>query len=243
MQNTKFERHCSAWTDVVVLALEVMAGIFRNKHSAIDKTWHVQLTMLIAIGLQIALPDTFSATAHYVIPAIEVLLLAALSFTTPKEKVFKSLARRINAVLLIAIVTAANGYALITVANQLLKAGSIANGRDLILAALNIYITNIIVFALWYWEMDGGGPGERQRIARYEQDFMFPQNQNESYKHPDWKPMFTDYLYVSSTNAMAFSPTDTLPLSRRAKLLMLVQATVSLVTIALVAARAVNILR
>ena len=117
------------------------------------------------------------------------------------------------------------------------------NGRELIVAALNIYLTNVIAFALWYWEMDGGGPGERQRIAKYEQDFLFPQHQHESYKHPDWKPTFIDYLYVSATNAMAFSPTDTMPLSRRAKLLMLVQATVSLAAIALVAARAVNILR
>lgn len=220
-----------------------MAGILRNRHSVTDKVWHVQVTMLVAIVLQIALPDTFSITARFVIPVLEVLLLAALSFTTPHEKVFKSIARRVNAVLLIAIATAANGYALYTVANQLLKSGSVANGRELILAALNIYLTNIIIFALWYWEMDGGGPGERQRVARYDQDFMFPQHQNESYRHPDWKPMFTDYLYVSSTNAMAFSPTDTMPLSRRAKMLMLIQATVSLITIALVAARAVNILR
>ncbi len=198
--------------------------------------------MLVAILLQIALPDDFSATAHYVIPLVETVLLAALSFTTPHEKVFKSKARRINAVSLIIIATLANGYALYTVANQLLEHGNVADGRQLILAALNIYLTNIIIFALWYWEMDGGGPGERQSVAKYEQDFMFPQHQNESYKHPDWKPTFVDYLYVSSTNSMAFSPTDTLPLSRRAKMLMLIQAVVSLITIALVAARAVNIL-
>jgi uncharacterized membrane protein len=199
--------------------------------------------MLAAIALQVALPDNFSVSVHYLIPFLEVLLLAALSFTTPHEKVFKSIARRVNAVLLIAIATIANGYALFTVANELLKQGSTANGRELILAALNIYLTNIIIFALWYWEMDGGGPGERARVAKYDQDFLFPQHQNESYKHPDWKPAFVDYVYVSSTNSMAFSPTDTMPMSRRAKMLMLVQATVSLITIALVAARAVNILR
>lgn len=220
-----------------------MSGIFRNKHPEIDQVWLVQLTMLIAIGLQLALPIEISPVTHYGIPAIETLLLMALSFTTPRQPVFKSKTRRINAILLIAIATVANGYSLIFVANKLLETGSTANGRELILAAINIYLTNIIIFALWYWEMDGGGPGERQRIARYEQDFMFPQNQHESYKHPEWKPLFTDYLYVSSTNAMAFSPTDTMPLSRRAKMLMLIQASVSLITIALVAARAVNILK
>jgi uncharacterized membrane protein len=192
--------------------------------------------------LQLALPDRFSIGSRYAIPGVEALLLIALTFTTPKEKVFKSLTRRVNAIMLIAVTTIANAYSLSRVANQLLSSTTPTNGRQLILLAINIYLTNVIIFALWYWELDGGGPGERQRIARYEQDFLFPQNQNESYKHPEWKPTFTDYLYVSSTNAMAFSPTDTMPLSRRAKILMLLQATVSLIAIALVAARAVNIL-
>ena len=143
--------------------------------------------------------------------------------------------------MLIAVTTLTNTYALAVVVNRLLG-GSHADGKSMILAAINIYLTNIIIFALWYWEMDGGGPGERQRTPKYDQDFLFPQHQNEPYKHPDWRPTFIDYLYVSSTNAMAFSPTDTMPLSRRAKMLMLVQAAVSLITIALVAARAVNIL-
>jgi hypothetical protein len=136
----------------------------------------------------------------------------------------------------------ANCYALIEVARRLLENGHISDGRRLILTAVNIYLTNIIIFGLWYWELDGGGPGARAKIAKHEHDFLFPQDQNEDYRHPKWLPTFVDYLYVSSTNGMAFSPTDTLPLSRRAKLLMLAQATLSLVTVALVAARAVNIL-
>lgn len=217
-------------------------SIFRNKHPLNDQVWHVQTTMVVAIALQIALPDTFSNTARYGIPAIEVLLMIALSFTTPKERVFKSITRRINAILLIAVATFANGYALAVVADKLLKGGHIANGRVLVLAAINIFLTNIIVFALWYWEMDGGGPGERASVKSYEQDFLFQQHRYEAYKHPDWKPMFLDYLYVSSTNAMTFGPADTMPLSRRAKMLMLTQSTVSLIVIALVAARAVSIL-
>lgn len=216
--------------------------MFQNRHQETEQLWHVQFTVLVAIVLQFALPDKFSVGSHYLIPTIEILLLGALNITTPKEKIFRSLARRVNAILLIATASIANGYGLIQVANQLLQGGHIHNGRSLILTSLNIYLTNIIIFALWYWEMDGGGPGRRQAIARYEQDFLFPQHQNEDYKHPEWKPTFVDYLYVSSTNAMAFSPTDTMPLSRRAKVLMLLQATASLVAIALVAARAVNIL-
>jgi uncharacterized membrane protein len=110
--------------------------------------------------------------------------------------------------------------------------GRISNGHELILAAMNIYITNVIIFGLLYWEMDGGGPGQR----------LAPQMAAPKLAPKGWMPTFIDYLYVSATNATAFSPTDTMPLTRRMKLLMAIQATASLITIALVAARAVNIL-
>jgi uncharacterized membrane protein len=219
-----------------------MPGFLRNKRHERDPVWHAQLAMLVAISLQFALPDKFSAGSRYALPAIELLLLLALSITTPKEPVFRSITRRVNAILLIAIATAGNIYSLSQVANSLLQGKtSASNGRELILVAINIYLTNSIILGLWYWEMDGGGPGQRHLADAHYKDFQFPQNQKES-QFPNWKPTFIDYLYVSSTNAMAFSPTDTMPLSRRAKVLMLLQATVSLIAIALVAARAVNIL-
>ncbi len=219
-----------------------MRSILRNAHGRIEPLWHVQITMCFAIVLQLLLPDRFSFGTRYLLPAVEALLLVALAVTTPKERIFRSLSRRINVLLLIMLTGVANGYSLIIVAHRLLQSGSIANGRELILTAINIYLTNIIIFGLLYWEMDGGGPGERLAAPNHALDFIFPQNMNESYRHPHWQPTFIDYLYVSSTNAMAFSPTDTMPLSRRAKVLMLLQATISLVAIALVAARAVNIL-
>jgi len=220
-----------------------MKTFLRNKHHISEPIWHVQATMLVAIALQLSLPDRYYVFgSHYLLVAVEVLLLIAMSFTTPKEQIFKSLGRRINVFLLIVMTGLANSYALIEVARRLLESGRIDNGRELILTAVNIYLTNIIIFGLLYWEMDGGGPGLRLQIAKHEHDFLFPQDQNENYRHPKWQPTFIDYLYVSSTNGMAFSPTDTLPLSRRAKLLMLTQAAISLVAVALVAARAVNIL-
>src|ERR1700691_1588232 len=115
-----------------------MAGFLKNKHHPTDPTWHVQVAMLIAIVLQLALPDKFLVAPRYFIPGIEVLLLLALSFTTPRERIFKSLARRVNAILLIAVSSLANGYALVTVVNQLLKGNEAAtDGRALILAAIN----------------------------------------------------------------------------------------------------------
>jgi uncharacterized membrane protein len=220
-----------------------MGTVFRNKNRQHEPVWHVQLTMLVALVLQLLLPDRYVFGSRYLLITAEALLLVAMSFTTPKERIFKSLSRRINVFLLIILTGVANGYSLIEVTHRLLQSGKIANGHELILTAVNIYLTNIIVFGLWYWEMDGGGPGERVQAPKHEKDFLFPQNINEDYKHPHWQPTFIDYLYVSSTNGMAFSPTDTMPLSRRAKLLMLVQATLSIVAVALVAARAVNILQ
>jgi uncharacterized membrane protein len=219
-----------------------MKTFLRNKPYRREPLWQAQLTMLAAIILQLLLPDTYVLGSRYILVVIEILLLAGLAITTPKEIIFRSLSRRLNVLLLLAIVGVANAYSLIEVARRLLESGHIHNGRELILTALNIYLTNLIVFGFFYWEMDGGGPGARARASKYEQDFLFPQNQHEPYRHPEWAPTFIDYLYVSSTNAMAFSPTDTMPLSRRAKILMLIQATISLVAIALVAARAVNIL-
>jgi hypothetical protein len=105
-----------------------------------------------------------------------------------------------------------------------------------------IWLTNVIVFALWYWEMDRGGPVERAYGTHTHTDFLFAQMTAPELVPKDWEPAFADYFYLSFTNATAFSPTDTLPLSRWAKMVMLFQSAVSLVTVALVVARAVNVL-
>lgn len=214
--------------------------LLHNKHHSYDPVWHVQAIMLIVAGLQLLLSDRYVFGVRWLIPALEVLLVLLLLRTTPKMPVFRSLKRRVNVLLLLLVVVLGNLYALFQVTHQLLRGGTIHNGRELILTAINIYLTNIVIFALLYWEMDANGPGHRRRAKDVERDFLFPQNQLASLG--GWHPTFIDYLYVSSTNATAFSPTDTLPLTRRAKMLMLFQALVSLVVIALVAARAVNIL-
>jgi hypothetical protein len=106
----------------------------------------------------------------------------------------------------------------------------------------SVYLTNIIVFGLWYWEWDRGGPVARAKGERPYPDFLFPQMATPHVAKPNWRPTFVDYLYVSVTNVMAFSPTDTMPLARWAKALMTVQAMVALSTAALVISRAVNVL-
>ena len=219
-----------------------MARLLANKHHDIDPVWHVQILVVAAVIMQFILPQTFSAEPRQIIAIISFLLVIALSFTTPKAAVFQSIGRRINVIVLVALLGMANTYSLYRVANQLLE-GKISNGRDLVLTALNIFLTNIVVFALLYWEMDGGGPGKRKIAKNHERDFMFPQHNLTDSESKKWIPTFVDYFYVSSTNAMAFSPTDAMPLSRRIKMLMLTQSIVSLTTIALIISRAVNILR
>ncbi len=121
------------------------------------------------------------------------------------------------------------------------KASQDATG--LLTSGAAIYLTNIIAFGLWFWEIDRGGPFARARATSPHPDFLFPQMSSPDVAHPDWEPRFVDYLYVSFTNAVAFSPTDTMPLTRRAKALMALQSLVALSTIGLVIARAVNVLK
>ena len=108
--------------------------------------------------------------------------------------------------------------------------------------ACPIRLTNFLIFALWYWEMDRGGPGKRAPGRDGPPDFLFPQMADDRIEPLEWRPKFIDYLYVSLTNAAAFSPTDTMPLTPMAKCFMGIQSLVSLVTIGLIVSRAINIL-
>jgi uncharacterized membrane protein len=124
-----------------------------------------------------------------------------------------------------------------------LVSGKITDANMLLLSGGSIWMANIVIFSLWFWELDRGGPGARAEARKSVPDFLFPQMASPEYGEKDWHPKYFDYFYVSVTNASAFSPTDTAPLSRWAKLLMLVQSLTSLITVGLVIARAVNILK
>jgi len=145
------------------------------------------------------------------------------------------------AVAMIALVTAANVLSLYLLTHYLLH-HHVNRGRELIGAGVLIWLTNFLIFSLWYWELDRGGPGKRARGHDGPPDFLFPQMADDRVEPMDWRPHFVDYLYVSLTNATAFSPTDTMPLTPMAKGIMGAQSLVSLVTIGLIVSRAINIL-
>ncbi|MBI3624117.1 hypothetical protein HY218_00640 [Candidatus Saccharibacteria bacterium] len=206
-----------------------------------EPLWHVELALICAIILQVLLADPLTVGPKYLIAAMELLLVGALRLMAPVTHDLASSLRRFAGLLLTALISFANITSLALVARHLITGGP--SGKQLILSAVAIYLTNIIIFGLWYWELDGGGPGGRG-THRPPVDFLFPQMNVPSQitEQPNWRPSFMDYLFVSVTNGTAFSPTDAMPLTHRAKALMALQALVSLTTIGLVAARAINIL-
>ena len=218
---------------------ESMAGVL-VKH---DPFWGPQLVVAAAISLDIALPGKVTIGPHWLLPAVEGLLLIGLVAASPHPRLRHSPLRRKIAIALIGLVSAVNIVSLVLLCRSLLHHGIKEQGRPLILAGIVLWVTNVLLFGLWYWELDRGGPLIRATSPEAVPDFLFPQMTDPNYARPGWMPGLIDYLYVSLTNATAFSPTDTMPLSQAAKLLMSAQALAALLTIGLVVARAVNILQ
>ncbi len=210
---------------------------------AAEPLWPVQATLVAAIALQLSLPGRLKAGPEYLLPALEGLLVIGLIIASPREIEYEHPRRRRLALAMIAFVSAANIYSLVALSKHLLhhQIGH-ATGRELIIAGMEIWLTNFMIFALWYWELDRGGPGQRASGEDGPPDFLFPQMTDDRIEPLHWRPKFIDYLYVSLTNASAFSPTDTMPLTPMAKSIMGIQGLVSLVTIGLIVSRAVNIL-
>lgn len=195
--------------------------------------WIAELTLLIAAGLQLTISKDLIIGPKYMVASLLLLLIVAVAFTAPKRHIGKATQHVTLATLLIAIVSIANAGELALLTSALINDSDIP-GKTLLSGALAIFLTNIIVFGLWYWELDS--PGLSGRHKERPDDFQFP---SAAGGHV---PLFFDYLYLSLTNSTAFSPTDTMPLTHTAKALMSVQALISLLTVVLVTARAVNIL-
>ena len=179
----------------------------------------------------------------WLIPVVpETILLILLSWSRPHKRLVQMGIRRTVGIVLLAVVSLANAVLVVGVIASLVE-GQEKSGAQLLLKAVTVWATNVITYGLWFWDFDRGGPATRVGADPPLPDFLFPQMQSRDVAPPHWTPELTDYMYVSFTNSIAFSPTDTLPLTRWAKLLMLSESTISAVTILLVAARAVNIFK
>jgi uncharacterized membrane protein len=206
-----------------------------------EPAWPAQVTVLAAIALQLLLPKRLTVGPTWLLPLLEAALLVGLAMATPMQLEHEHPRRRAVALAMTAVVSLANVYSLAELVHYLLH-HTVESGRSLIVAGTLIWLTNVLIFSLWYWETDRGGPGRRAAGRDGPPDFLFPQMSDDQIEPRFWRPQFIDYLYVSLTNATAFSPTDTMPLTPMAKTIMGLQSLVSLVTLGLIVSRAVNIL-
>lgn len=206
---------------------------------------------IVVAGLTYALlPGSLLFTPRFVIPALEAVLLVALIVTNPRRMNRETRWSRAASMIQAAVVIVTNLVALGALVHAMSKAST--PGGPLLVAAMQVWLTNVIGFGLLYWELDRGGPVARATVDRdrlASADWRFSQDENadavtevaaSASTVSGWMPTFPDYLYLSLTNSSAFSPTDTMPLSVRAKALMGTQATAALLTSLVVIARAVG---
>ena len=193
--------------------------------------------------LQVALPDDMALHPWWLLPGVSVLLVVALLLVNPGRMTQFSAVERSISLLLVAVVTVVNAGSAVTLVYGI-GTGTIGDKAGPVLVTGGVvYWTNIVVFSLWYWEFDRGGPGRRAAGRREFPDLQFPQMADPDLAHQDWEPSYLDYLYFSFTNAAAFSPTDVMPLRIWAKMTMMLQAFVSLVLAVMVVAWSINNLK
>jgi hypothetical protein len=209
-----------------------------------DPLWPAQVAVGLAIALHLTLSDKLVIGPRWLIPAVEGLLLATLIVLAPsRASGIRGQRGRALLFTILGLVTLTYLVSLGLLVHYLVTGGS-AGGRALIGSGVALWVTNVLLFSVVYFELDRGGPRARFEREKPWPDFQFPQMENPEFTPlgKRWQPTFLDYLYTSLTNATAFSPTDTMPLTQLAKVLMGVQGTAAIVTIGLVVARAVNIL-
>lgn len=199
--------------------------------------WAAILALVVIGVLYALLPFRISIGPSWLLLPIEGVLLLPVVIALLTRRRVSPATFRVGSRILLGIVTFALA---VGIANLIFNLPREQKGIVLIYSGLLLYGFNILVFALWYWEIDGGGPEKRQQSDRQAADFLFPQQVGGN--NGNWAPHFFDYLYVAFTGATAFSPTDTMPLSHRAKFLMMLESILALILIAFVVSRAINII-
>lgn len=206
-----------------------------------EPRWPASLALLTCVGLYVVLPGRLVIGPKWLIPGLIVLALLPLSARRHRHPDDSPRVRQLTLVL-ITLVTLANVTSMVLLVERLLST-SVSQGRALIYSAVSVWLTNIIIYGVWFWEVDRGGPTVRAAGETPVFDLQFPQMENPTLAPGDWRPHFTDYLYTAFANGTSFAPADAMPLSRRMKWLFVSESMVSFVTVAVVAARAVNILQ
>jgi uncharacterized membrane protein len=222
-------------------AERVVAPAWR-RHTPGERRWPSAVAIAAMIALQMSLPERWSAGPRWALPLAEVVLIGVLMLANPGrvERGTPTL-RRVGLTLII-LASLGNAWSVARLVADIAGGGDVRGPASLLAGGGAVWLINVLTFAVWYWEFDRGGPLARARGTHPHPDLLFPQMATPDLAPPDWEPQFADYLFLAFTNSTAFSPTDTLPLSRWVKIVMLLQAGLSLVIAALVVARAVNAL-
>ena len=221
------------------LAMESAGATVRG-----ERRWPMAFTLLVAMALPFLLPPKYSLGPRWILPVVEALLLVALVVADPGRIDRRSDFIRALSIGLVVILVGGAAVATVRLVVDLIRGGPETNSPTQLLQVGSLtWVYVLITFCFLYWELDGGGPEARARAAPEFPDLAFPEHLNPQMARPGWQPEFFDYLYLAFTNAVAFSPTDVMPLARWAKLAMAVEAVASLIILGLVIARAVNILK
>jgi len=230
----------------------VTTGKAKREHPG-ESRYPAAAAVVVAVVLYTVLPSALLVGPRFVVPALEIALFVPLLVGNPRRMTRETRWLHWVSIGLVLLIALTNLVSLVLLVNELVS-GSTKQGPALLAGAGQVWLTNVIVFALAYWELDRGGPVVRTRLPRADlppADFRFPQDEDHdaidevavrSAAKSDWSPAFIDYFYVSTTNSSAFSPTDTMPLSHRAKLLMATESVSALMLSVIVIARGVSLL-
>ncbi|MFP3467079.1 hypothetical protein [Leifsonia sp. SIMBA_070] len=217
-----------------------------------EHRWPAVIATVVALAAYAFLPSVVPAIERYAVVGVCLLMVVALVLYNPHRLTRESVWSRRAEIALAVLILAANQIAFAETIFRLLNKHG--NGYELLLASLQVWLTNVIAFALVFWVLDRGGPVARSTVPRPSlelADFRFPQDEDHdaidevargSSAKADWVPSYVDYFYFSLSNSMAFSPTDTMPLRHRAKLLMALESFAGFALLALVIARAVSLI-
>jgi uncharacterized membrane protein len=207
----------------------------------LEARWPASVALLTCVALYVVLPSRLVVGPRWLLPILVALPLIPLSARRHRHPDESAWIRRV-VIVLVGIVTVANIISAGLLVHRLLSS-NVSQGTQLIYSAVSIWLTNVIIFGVWFWEIDRGGPHRRSGSDKLWPDIQFPQMGNPDLVKGEWRPHFFDYLYTSFANGTSFAPADALPLTLRLKVLFASEAAVSLVAIVVVGARAINILR
>jgi hypothetical protein len=205
--------------------------------------WYAQLALFVAIALQIvawAINPELTYGPHSLIVGTELALAVMLGLTAGRRHLHLTHLYRAMSFILLGLISLANISSFVLVARLLIFEAAGLSGRELLIAALAIFATNIIIFSLWYWEIDSPGL-TGTKWSKHDRDFHFTEQELGS-DYRDWQPSYVDYLYLSCTNAINFAPADAKPITSQSKILMATQALLSVFTLALILTRSISIL-